>query len=487
MSNFQPQASLTDYASLVTALIKSKSLHRASETEQFAEFLQFARAILESGSPTDRLSTVALLGRIVASAKSTKERVAATVGGQTMAEPLAPLRLLGDADDRYYAATVWRLTTPVWLSDFLGSGVVEEDTAETARQECVDGLVAVSSSLSNALDVLTGKLKLLPVQVEGQAQTEAQRKRRGVPGDAVARRMRRILAALNLNLRSNRQFADEAAGKRLRAFLWSAFAHVGAPRDLPAKRDLTQEVYSLILQVVHSRYSLSLNPDTYAAIATVRDWFSVTDWEDFSENENAVEMAYSVQAALELLAVSGRVDNDLFQILALVTAGSQKARVFTRQIVNRNPGLSRDAVAWLTGQPIPKSTALSSESQMVKIEAAIGEAMLANAEASDYARAVQTDLIPQMAIFHSLPSTLLTEFLGSFFKAEDAGRRMAEMRNLETFGSLNEVEEFSPLKHEFVNPSSLGAKLVTVVHPGVSVRLEDGSQRVVVKARVNPA
>jgi hypothetical protein len=185
--------------------------------------------------------------------------------------------------------------------------------------------------------------------------------------------------------------------------------------------------------------------------------------------------------------MSGRVDNDLFQVLAMVAAGQDRARRLTSQIVQRNPGFPRDILAWLNGQPIPKSTALSSESQMVRIEGAIGEAMLAIADASDYAKAVEEDLVPQLALFHSLPSPLLTEFLNRFFRAGDAVQRAAGMRCLETFGVVNSTEEFSPLKHEFANPSDLGAKRVTVVRPGVVVRLEDGSPRVVVKAQVNPA
>jgi hypothetical protein len=140
----------------------------------------------------------------------------------------------------------------------------------------------------------------------------------------------------------------------------------------------------------------------------------------------------------------------------------------------------------LTGQPIPKSTALSSESQMIRVEGQIGEALLASVEASNFAKAVEADLLPQLSIFHSLPSSLLSEFLTHFFRANDAINHLAGMRNLETFGTFGDVEEFTPLRHEFMKHSDLGAKQITIVRPGVMVQLEDGSRRVVVRARVDP-
>jgi hypothetical protein len=60
------------------------------------------------------------------------------------------------------------------------------------------------------------------------------------------------------------------------------------------------------------------------------------------------------------------------------------------------------------------------------------------------------------------------------------------MRGLEFFGSVDAEEEFSPLRHEFDNPSDLGARTVKIIQPGVRVRREDGSFRIVRKALVVP-
>lgn len=60
------------------------------------------------------------------------------------------------------------------------------------------------------------------------------------------------------------------------------------------------------------------------------------------------------------------------------------------------------------------------------------------------------------------------------------------MRKLEAFGTVDEVEEFSPLKHQFEISSDFGARNVRILQPGVAARQLDGTVKVVRKAIVGP-
>src|SRR5262249_39354689 len=159
-------------------------------------------------------------------------------------------------------------------AEFLALGVLEEESGEKARRECTDGLLAQTAGLGTALHHLTSKLKGLPFSAESRLELTASRKRRSVPGDGMSRRLRRVLTALKESAASNRQVTGEDTGPRLRVFLRTAFELTGPPKDPASKRDLAHEVLDLILQVVNSRYVLSLVADTYSPVVTMRDWFT---------------------------------------------------------------------------------------------------------------------------------------------------------------------------------------------------------------------
>jgi hypothetical protein len=60
------------------------------------------------------------------------------------------------------------------------------------------------------------------------------------------------------------------------------------------------------------------------------------------------------------------------------------------------------------------------------------------------------------------------------------------MRQLETFGVIDSVEEFSPLRHQFEIVADFGARMVRILQPGVVTRLQDGTVKVIRKALVEP-
>jgi len=103
--------------------------------------------------------------------------------------------------------------------------------------------------------------------------------------------------------------------------------------------------------------------------------------------------------------------------------------------------------------------------------------------ARELAAGVEADLLPQLKLFQSIDSSLLTDLLSHYSRVNSAIHNIAKMRTLEVFGSDLELEEFSPLKHEFENPSQFGARTIRIVRPGVSVQ-DSGKLRIIRKALV---
>lgn len=483
---FPTAPSLSGYSQVLTSLIRNKVLHGAVKTPGFENFLNFVETSLSSGTPEERLLAVALVCKVANTIKTTRGRIAQVLAGDALALPLPPLKLLSDSDDRFYAANIWRFSLRSWSLGFLTLGILDEESAEKSRRECAEGLLAETSGLEAAFRILEQNLSSLRFSTEDFNQWGSKRNRRVAPSDSMARRMRRVLLAIRDSFALIRKAPGEDVGPSLRSLLRKSFDSTGFPKDSAAKTELAKETIELILQIVRSRYALALLADTYSPIITIRDWFTESEWGDLSEDATAKDLAESIQAAIELLARSGTVDNSLFDLLVLASGSSQHARVMTREIIERNAGLSPEAIAWLSGQPVKKSTQLSTESLLVRVDETIGDTMLATLSASESAKAVQTDLLPELDVFQSLPRHLLDNFISRFSGVRMLVQALCDIRKLEPFGTINVVEEFSPLKHQFEIASDFGARLVRIVQPGVIVRLQDGTVSVVRKAIVEP-
>ena len=483
---FPAESSLVEYSRALTEAIRTKTLHRALESQGFRNFLDFITTSLGEDGGENQLRAVALACKVAISAKSAGHQIEQILNGPALASPLAPLRLLPDPDDRYYAANVWRFTSRDWIPQFLSVAAIEEESAENSRRECIDGLLALSNSVGEIVRLLELNLKAINSRSAAPRHESSRTKKRSEPGDILGRRLRRVFAALNHGFTNARHHVEEDFGPNLRSFLRSAFHLTGFPKEPNARADLANEILTLILLAARSRYKLALLAETYSPIVTMRDWFGDLEWREFTENDPARNIALSIQGALELLAQSGRVDNDLFMLLTFASGGMDQARIMAKEIVQQNPGLAPEVAAWLSGGQIRKSTKLSSESQIVRIEEAIADTALSSQTVLKAAEAVENDLLPQLSIFQSIPLSLLKKLLSDSARLRHTIQSLCHMRGMELFGSVNAEEEFSPLRHEFENPSNLGARMVRITQPGVRAPREDGSFRIIRKALVVP-
>jgi len=484
---FPVEPNLVEYSRALTEAIRTKTLHRALESEGFRNFLDFITASLAVQDKENRLRAVALACKVAISAKSAGHQIEQILNGPALASPLPPLGLLSDPDDRYYAANIWRYTSRDWIPQFLTMAAIEEESAENSRRECIYGLLTLLKSVGEIFRLLESNLRAIRFRSAEPRHEPGRNKKRSEPGDILGRRLRRVFTALNLGFTTSRHHVEEDFGSNLRSFLRNAFRHTGSPKETIVRSDLANEILSLILLAARSRYKLALLADTYSPIVTMRDWFTDWEWRDFTENDPARNIALSIQGALELLAQSGRVDNDLFMLLTLASGGTDQARSMAKEIVQQNPGLAPEVSAWLSGEQIRKSTKLSSESQMVQIEEAIADTALSGQAIQKSAEAVETDLLPQLSIFQSIPLSQLKKLLSDSARLRHTIQSLCHMRGIEFFASVDAEEEFSPLRHEFENPSDLGARMVRIIQPGVRAPREDGSYRIIRKALVVPS
>ena len=169
------------------------------------------------------------------------------------AAELPPMQLLGSADDRLNLARACSLQKGVpWLPRYLAVSIAEEEAGEKARAELVHALLTGAPALVDSFrELIAAFEELRPV-------TEA-------PGETVARRLTRTLAALRAELADSECEAGDGLGEAIYDLLALPLSAFGRPQDEKVQIDLAREALLLVHDVVRTRISAVADPQMYRA------------------------------------------------------------------------------------------------------------------------------------------------------------------------------------------------------------------------------
>lgn len=192
------------------SLIKEKRLHRVVKEPAFERgFRRLLKVVVRADQEQDRLIALSALGRLAAVAKSLSSGIAEQLGA-SMGDRLPPLQTMNDPDDRYYAAKVWRYGTADWMVEYLGEAAVDEESADTVREECLTGLLTRTPTLDAALAALREPVRRLRFNTQK-------------PADSIGRRLRKVLEQLEKAATAVKAEPTGEAGKELTALVTDAF------------------------------------------------------------------------------------------------------------------------------------------------------------------------------------------------------------------------------------------------------------------------
>lgn len=464
---------LADEASKITDLIRKKQLHKFSQDPAFSVLLQNLGAAAEGETPSDRAHAAALLCKVGTLLKRARPQIAVYLT-RVVTKPFPPLRMLDDADNRYYLATFWKFVSPEWSADFLAEAAVHEEAAEQVRRECIAGLLTTVPTIESALRRVTAFVRELKFQTEN-------------PLKSKARRLRRFFSALRLESISIGKEPGKSIGEALTILVRQAFA-ADDLRTSKVRDELAQEVLAFLHEILKSRSDLADSAEAYKVIDTVRDWFSLGDWNDFTEDSAAAALlAQDLEQTIERLIKSGIPDNSLLRLLTVISGGERVAREKLSGILSRNPLLTEDLVAWLQGREPRLKSLFAQESQAVQTEDDLATLLLEALSGSSLVDEFQNDILPEMRVLgakHTGNVEKLVNRMTALIKEIEAS---CASRSFLIQGVIGTVVKFSPLQHELVDSAHFGDRNVRIVRPAVVVQLQDGSYRVVRKALVERA
>jgi hypothetical protein len=453
-------------ADVLREMSRDRLTHAVSKTPEFkAAVAETLATATGTAGDEHRIQAVALIGRIVAVVKSLKVSLRRQLQ-ECLVVPLPSIALLNDADDRFYVASLLQLSEAEWIPAYVAQAAVEEEAGENARTVLLQTLLSRSDSLSGALAALVPWLRALRPETENQ-------------GDSVARRVRRLLAALRPQLL---QFLGEPGndvGEQLVALIRAGFHNVAPPESESVRDEFAEEVAGVTHDIVRTQLTLVTDASTYAGIGIPKKWFVPGLWARFAEKSPSMKLVCRDLAdALILLGKQGVTDAELVTKLEEAAGSRERAREMLAALSDRNPGLGPEVREWLrtAGRPVSRrGVSIAEEAKQVTADAAIAVVLIEAQKISGLAvkgarSEAQADL------------TLLSRVRSLILEIE----RLASMRHMRVVGEVGAEVEYSPNAHQVVSGDSVGVRYVRIVSPIVERCRADGKYEIVAKAVVEP-
>jgi hypothetical protein len=471
-SEHSTNMNIHDYAQRVAALVKAKQLHRAARDGTLSPIIEALRAGLSSVSVNERALSVATLGKIGMVIRGEAKRISEAL--QSL-DPNFPVDLLAldSADDRYYAAAHWRFAKFAWSPEVLARSAIVEDTGETFRRECLDGLMQLSMTVAAALEQLIPHVKSLSFSTE-------------FPAESKSKRLRRVLAALRNAVKECQTEPGEDVGSRLRDVLGAGFRGNEVPGT--SKQDLGEECLGFIHDVIRLDFALATSPSTYMALRTIRHWHQQSEWERYLEiSSSARAVAKDVERALELLARAGVPDKTLFEYLSILLGDERHARSRAENIAQRNPALEQEVADWLCGRVLRRrSSELATGSQYQQADELIADLLIQQNVLGTLEDQIHNDVLPRLRVLEQQSAAILETWVTKVRAFSNASQAIADMRGLSLVGTVGDVVDFSPIEHQLTNRNAFGSRRVLIIRPMVVAEAGGERRRVVRKALVDP-
>ncbi len=415
----------------LTALINAKILPRLADDPAISRGRLHVLAQVHATDPVHRMLGLAesiRLGQVVKRwAVEIKSHLA-----PVFATELPPMRLLADADDRLNLARACSQGQAEWLPGYLARSVAEEEAGEKARAELVSALLARSTNLAEAFRLLVGGFeKLRPT-------TEA-------PGETVARRLTRTLAALRSALQDSDLEAGEGLGKAFHALISAPLGAVGKPQEKPVQVDLSAEAMLMLHEIVRTRMSVAADPEMYGVVEYCRRLCGGSTWPDDLQKPIARLIA-DVTEALILLGRQGQCDQGLLDQLQVLCSYPERARVVAKEIAAKHPELPEEVRDWLSlgrRRVVRSASGAAIEAAASSADESIGLALQAVRQARSLRDSLIEPLISSLDISDPNLVQVTKEMLGQVQQIAVLIEQAAGLRSLALYGRPGEEIEMS--------------------------------------------
>ena len=442
----------------LSTLVDRKALPKLANDARFE--LGISRWIALAGSlaaaDVDRLLALAELARATnVVGKTIKDRVAEVIEA-AFPDSLPPLRLLTDAKDRLYGARAVSVLRTSWLPYYLAQAIAEEDTGEKPRAELVDALLGRVDSVADAVSLLSRSF------VAVRFETEA-------PGESMAKRLSRTLRVLRAALLTSPLEAGQGAGKLLDEWVRGAMSVAGTPKEEETRIELAREIALTLHDLVRTRFSVSTEPETFAALKYARAFFRTVSWP--AELRGTMDLL--VQDILEALLMLSRQDvpnQGLLDQLELACGLKERARAVATQLADRHSELKEPIRNWLRrGRFVVQSNSSDTlqESLLQAADASIGLALIESRKLKALDDTLER-VVSTLEIYDPAAAAAVHSYGQQVNACAAAVAEVCKRRSVDLLGAEGEEIDFLPKYFEPLSPVT--GRPVVVRRPAIVKR-----------------
>lgn len=446
----------------LTALISAKVLPKQADHPAIATGRKWlAQAMTTAPEPGYRLLAIAETVRLAQVVK----RWAGELGAQlrdVMAAELPPMQLLSNADDRLNLARACSLGRAAWLPAYIARSIAEEEAGEKARVELVEALFAGQTQLAEAFRLLAQAFDTLRPTTES-------------PGDTVARRLSRTLAAIRPVLLECELEAGDGLGRALEDLVASPLSSVGRPQEEKVQVELAREALLTVHDLVRTRISASADPEMYGLAAYCRRLCGGSTWP--SELRKPLDrLVTDVCEAIVLLGRQGQCHQQLIDQLDVLCDYPERARAVSRELAGKHPELPEVVRDWLERgrrRVVKAASEAAIEAAASNADESIGLALQAARQLRQTGDALRAPLAATLEIYEPnlVPATV--EMMDRVRILAIQLEQATQMRGLGLYGVVGEEVDMSTKYFNAVVPSHRAT--MKVVQPAIVRVRPDGS------------
>lgn len=415
----------------LSVLIGSKFLPKEADhplvTAGRTQWLQQALYSTDGGQKLLAIAESIRLGQVVKRwVSEIKSQIA-----PAFVEPLPPLSLLAEADDRLNVARACSQMERDWLPNYMADSIAYEETGEKARGELVTALLSRSSTLSDSLVLLAQAFDNVRPETEE-------------PGETMAKRLVRTLGALRSAWMECELETGPELGINLHRFVQSTLANVGRPQDEKVQQDLAAEALLTIHDVVRTRLSAVADPDMYRLAEYSRSlcggsWPAALD-------KPLERLIRNVTEALVLLGRQGQCDQALLAQLNVLCNHAQRARAIAKEIAAKHTELPENVRDWLEHgriRSVQQASEAAVEAASSNADESVGMALKEARQARLLRDGLRDSLLSSLDLYEPMMSAPVNELLNRVQAVAVHIETAAALRAIGLLGSPGEELEMS--------------------------------------------
>jgi hypothetical protein len=346
---------------------------------------------------------------------------------------------------------------------------VEEEQGEKARAELIGALMARSSSLSSFVSLLAEAIENVSPETDA-------------PGDSLARRITRILAAWRPALLDSELSIGRELGAAIRSLIEGSLKRVGLPRDEKAQVEMTEEVALSLHDVVRTRFSVASEPELFDVLKFCRRLLGDGAWP--SELRKPLDLLVKdVSEALVMLGHKGVQDQALFNLLLVLCSYPERAAAVGRELSASHPELDEDVRYWLEhgrNRDVRASSEVAVETVAREADGAIGLALDEARRTRSLIEKVKSEVVAALEVYEPALKPHVEEILARAVATSVQLDQAARKRRIGLLGEVGEEIDFAPKFFDAIGPLS-GSRAIVRRSAVVRLRSDGTAGEAIVK------